>query len=363
MERSKRMTDLGRITATIAHEINNILMGIQPFADIIRRKAAGSADLTAAAQHIGRAVLRGRRVTHEILRFARPAQPQLTVFDCHELLGAATRELRPVLPDTIELVVRSVAGCGIRADRDQLTQVLTNLVLNARDAMPDGGTIKLEAAHVDARTVEISVSDTGRGMPPDVLAQIFDPLFTTKPNGTGLGLSIVHQIIAAHGGRITAESSVGRGSTFRIRLPIASMEGARPEPPKTVGGRLPVRRILLADDEAEVAAGLSILLEQEGCEVSTVHYGRDVEPEIERFRPDVLILDLRFPDIRGDVIYERVARRWPDLPTVFSTGETEIADLERFLGRPHIAYVRKPYEFSDLVAALRIIVTPPALRS
>jgi len=230
LEQAKRIGGLGRLAATIAHEINNILMAIQPFAEVVRRKANGQADLERAAAQILRAVQRGRTVTGEILRFARPAEPHLTPMSLRNLLHSLEHEFRALLPDSIVLHVDLPSDdLSIRVDRDQMAQVLTNLLLNARDASPSGGVIRIAAKNIDDATVGIVVSDTGEGMPAELLGQIFEPLFTTKQRGTGIGLSVVHQIVTRHGGKIDVESLPGRGSTFTIAIPHASMSPpARP---------------------------------------------------------------------------------------------------------------------------------------
>ncbi|HVS31001.1 MAG TPA: PAS domain S-box protein [Thermoanaerobaculia bacterium] len=367
LDQSSRLSSLGRLAATVAHEFNNVLMGIAPFADVLRREVSTERGVTAVDQ-ISRAVKRGKRITQDILRFTQPAQPVLTALDTEAWLSSLVLETRTVVGTSHS--IHSTIGPGdlrVLGDANQLHQSFTNLILNARDAMPDGGRITISACRENARAtfsfggvdspekyVHFTVEDTGIGIPPATLQQVFDPLFTTKRNGTGLGLSVTSNVVTRHKGEIFVESTVGVGTKFHLFLPIAgeaaSQDWSADEPAATARGGL--RRVLLVEDDVTVAVGLSALLESEGIGVQVVHNGADVMPALERSRPDAVILDIGLPDIDGTVVYASIAESYPDLPVVFSSGHADEKKVAASL-EVHVAFLHKPYDHETLFATLR----------
>ena len=222
IEQGNRISALGRLAATIAHEFNNVLMGIQPFAEILRRRI-GSDDTRSesAVNSILNSVKRGRNITQEILRFTQPSTPVVESIEVNDWISHLSEELQGVIGSKVDLDVRTASvPLTIRGDRSQLTQVVSNLVYNARDAMPRGGRIILSIERLDG-SVQLSVADHGEGIAAHVLPQIFEPLFTTKKSGTGLGLAVAHQIVQRHSGSMTVESTPGKGTTFRLLIPMA----------------------------------------------------------------------------------------------------------------------------------------------
>ncbi|MEO8036022.1 MAG: ATP-binding protein, partial [Acidobacteriota bacterium] len=233
LEQQRRIGSLGMVAARITHEFNNILMSIKPWAEIIARNTRPERHASAAAQ-IQRAVERGRSITNEILRFATPAPPEPRPLDLKLLLEEIVRALLPVVGPSITLELdHSQAPPLILGDHNEFQSLFTNLLFNARDAMPDGGRIQLQAEVCCQRTfafgvvpdhgrfAHIRISDTGVGMTPEVLARVFEPLFTTKKAGTGLGLAIARQTVLKYGGHVFVESIPGAGTTFHLMLPIA----------------------------------------------------------------------------------------------------------------------------------------------
>ncbi|HEY0144019.1 MAG TPA: PAS domain S-box protein [Thermoanaerobaculia bacterium] len=232
LEQVSRVSSLGRLSAMVAHEFNNVLAGISPFVDALRLNPTPE-NVAIGTEHIGRSVKRGRRITEDILRFAQPAEPSRTRVQPDPWLRAIALESTSLLPARYRLEVECDPSTPeMEVDPNQLHQIFTNLVLNARDAMPAGGTITLGAQQHDAharfpfgvvahpeRFVHLTVTDTGCGMTPETLQRIYEPLFTTKPSGTGLGLPVTHQVVQRHGGEIFVESTPGQGTTFHIFLP------------------------------------------------------------------------------------------------------------------------------------------------
>jgi two-component system, cell cycle sensor histidine kinase and response regulator CckA len=220
LEAAARLNDLGQLAASLAHEFNNVLMSIQPFMEVIGRSAP-SAHIENAVAHVARAINRGKRASQEVLRFANPKDPQLDAIEVAAWLPKILTELEAALPGTVTLMSSIAPDAGwIRCDCAQLEQVITNLVLNARDAVNGLGTINVAASR-EGELVRLSVLDDGCGIPQALLGRIFEALVTTKRNGTGLGLSIVRRLMEKQGGTVHVENREGGGAGFHLLLPAA----------------------------------------------------------------------------------------------------------------------------------------------
>lgn len=260
------------------------------------------------ARHIANSIMRGKNVALDILRFTQPAEPSIRPFDLREWWDRFSPEMRATTRNSIEFDVSIERGITLLGDASQLSQLVGNLISNGRDAMPHGGTLGI-AARIPApgetfafgvvrsseRFAQLSVADTGTGMTPHVREHAFDPLFTTKQNGgTGLGLAVAHQIVARHGGSIFVESEVGAGTTFHVFLPVvgavAPAAAARPEP-----ARIRARRILLVEDERDIATGLAALLADLDVETVIAPTGGSAPEAARQFHPDAVLLDVGLP--------------------------------------------------------------------
>jgi PAS domain S-box-containing protein len=367
LEQANRLSSLGRLAATVAHEFNNVLMGISPFVELLRR----GKNPETALDYIGRAVKRGRRITEDILRFTQPAVPVRVAMEVAPWLQNVCVEARSLLPQTcaIDVQVRETDLC-IDGDPNQLQQIFTNLILNARDAMPQGGTLTIAAQREPAGAklpfavehpesfAHFVVRDTGSGMPPETLRHIFEPLFTTKKNGTGLGLPVAHQVVQRHGGEMFVESTVGSGTAFHIFLPLTAAAAAAQ--PAEVAPEAPraelTHHVLLVEDDRNVSSGLTALLELEGMTVQLAESGADAIVAVQRSVPDLVVLDVGLPDMEGIAVYERIATDYPNLPVIFSTGHGDRSKVEQLLSRPNVEYLLKPYEAATLIEAIRHVV-------
>lgn len=367
LEQANRVSSLGRVAATIAHEFNNVLMGIQPFAEVIRRRPNSDEKTKGAASQIIHSVERGKRVTEEILRFSQPSKPAMQPTIVSEWLTAVLPELQGLAGKRVQIELDLPdAEVACEFDSAQMHQVITNLVLNGRDAIEKTGTIIIGLDnHPQPKTwpfgqmpdgsVVLSITDSGSGMPPAVMANIFEPLFTTKRSGTGLGLAVVHQIMVAHHGSIHVSSTPGRGTTFYLVLP----ECIAAEAPvvETHPAQSPnVRDVLLVEDESIVAEGITALLESDGIEVRVAGRGGEVIGKLEERLPDLVILDVSLPDINGPEVYKMIAERWPSLPVIFSTGHADESALEKTLSAPHVGFLRKPYDYDTLLLAIERVL-------
>jgi nitrogen-specific signal transduction histidine kinase len=362
-----RVESLGRLAATIAHEFNNVLMGISPFVELLKRSDVAHERRLTALDHMTRSIQRGRRITEEILRFTNHPEPVFETVDLWAWSQAIAHELRPLLGPQYSFTVQAEDQTLLaRADVGQLHQIVSNLAVNARDAMPDGGRITLcirreepgrQFSFGSVTRVEtfahLIVSDEGGGMSEDTKRHIFEPLFTTKRHGTGLGLAITHQIVQRHGGAIFVESEPGKGTSFHIFLPLADSPVSRRDiKPPAVAVSTRSRRILLVEDDMNVATGVALLLEDEGFLVEHVAIGAAALDAVNRTSPDVVVLDIGLPDVEGTQVYEQIAASYPSLPVIFSTGHGDEKRLDSYLSRGNVAMLLKPYDIDTLVAAI-----------
>lgn len=348
-EREKRLASLGQLATSVAHEFNNVLMGILPFAEVLNRRYKEDARIVNATTQIIGAVRRGREVSQEILRFARPPQPVIAPVNVLSWIASIEEKARGILGPAHHVHLESGnlrPGTMMLADVALAGQAVSNLLFNARDAMTSGGTLTLRARScADEHAIEIDVCDTGTGIPADVIGMIFDPLFTTKRTGNGLGLAIAHQAMQKQNGGIRVQSEMGVGTTFTLTFPLAPQV----EEERTSTRR---RRILLVEDDLGVGEGLQDLLALEGFEVQLVDRGLQAVAAVERFAPDLLLLDVNLPDISGVDLYEQLQTRWPDLPIIFSTGHADAHALQN-LREKRVPSVMKPYDLSELLEVIR----------
>ncbi|HXG57418.1 MAG TPA: PAS domain S-box protein [Thermoanaerobaculia bacterium] len=354
-EKERRLASLGHLAASVAHEFNNVLMSILPFAELLKRRAPGDEAVEAATQHIFKAIRRGKQVSQEILRFARTNAVEVTSIDLREWLGGFEREAAALLGP--RYTIRSEIGIDgeqvwVRADRGLLEQVVTNLLLNARDAMPEGGfvTFEVRRSASEPREIEFSIRDSGSGIAESVIDRIFDPLFTTKPGAAGLGLSVALQAMVQQEGTIRVASSVGVGTTFTLVL----REGSAEVPPAAASEQASDRqsRILLVEDDEAVGEGIRALLADEGFDVRLVTRGGEAQDAVREFQPEVTILDVNLGDMNGVDVFERLRAEWPDIRVIFSTGHADSGALENVRQR-EVPTIMKPYEIDDLVTIIR----------
>lgn len=359
LERTQRVESLGRIAATMAHEFNNVLMGILPLAELLARSA--EPDRSRVGAKIRDCVRRGKRVVDEILQISRIPEPVLGTFDLAQLLRQMRADIEassgPAVDVTVDIPEPPVL---IRGDREHVEQVVANLINNARDAMPSGGRLLVQLEERNDRAL-LTVADTGSGMTPEVLAHIFEPLFTTKRTGTGLGLAVSRRLLQQSGATIDVDSTVGRGTTFRIAFEAAgdpSSEAVRNAPHGEALARpleAAQRRILVVEDNASVSDGIRLLLETEGFDIAIVERGAEAVDAVERSAPDIVLLDLSLSDADGVQVYDALASRWPDLPVIFMSGHAEASSLGGRSKQPNVGFIRKPFDLGALLACIERI--------
>ena len=331
LEQTRRVESLGRVAATVAHEFNNVLMTIQPVADILTHRYASTPQLARFGAQLAAGVNRGRVMVGAILGFANPKTPVRHEIRLQQWLAELAHELHTPLGPRVELTIDAPEPLALDADPDQLHQLVMNLVLNARDAMPNGGAIRVAASSVAAgaggqRVVELAVHDTGSGISPELQSQIFEPLFTTKAKGTGLGLSLCQQIAAAHGATIAVETGEQGGAVFRVRFP------SRP-------------RLLLVEDDPTIAEALQVALE-DFYDLEWASAGAGVVEHVRTARPDLVLLDIQLPDANGLDLFAAIRTHSPELPVVLMSGSVPVtaAELDR-----RAAFLPKPFATGELL--------------
>ncbi|HEV7408955.1 MAG TPA: ATP-binding protein [Bradyrhizobium sp.] len=356
LAQSQKLDALGQLTGGVAHDFNNLLMIITGSVNALKKVAEGDPKALRAVQAIESASQRGAALTGQLLTFAR-----------RQNVNPQTVEVRDRIFSMREILdtgLGSAVGLEIDADNDvwpvtvdpsEFETALVNLVINARDAMPQGGKVTVHAGNVfiddDVRKgdhVAITVKDTGTGIPADILARIFDPFFTTKPigKGTGLGLSQVHGFAHQAGGTITVESELGQGTSFTLYLPRST---AMPKQPLPESSSLGTGTVLLVEDNPDVATASTGLLEQLGYSVRWVSDAEGALREIAADGIDLVLSDIVMPgSMDGLALARALKRKHPGLPILLASGYSEAAQS----AKAEFPILRKPYQIHELNEAL-----------
>jgi len=380
LRHAQKLEAVGQLAGGIAHDFNNILTAVLGYADLLLARLKPGDPNRRAVEEIHKGGDRAASLTRQLLAFSRrsPAQPRLVD------LGVSIRDLMPMLQrlagEDIGFDLDLASGIGpVRVDPSQFEQVVVNLVVNARDVMPDGGTLRIAVDRTDVTLAEtrtepdlaagpyvrLRVADSGRGIDPEVLAHIFEPFFTTKGpgRGTGLGLATVYGIVRQHRGRVRAMNR-DRGAEFEILLPEVRPEGALAAPPiastSFPGGNESV--LLVEDDPALLTLGREVLSEL-GYRVHAAPTGLEALRLLEAERPeiDILVTDVVMPGMGGRELAERIAMTRPGLPVLYVSGYTRDAVLREEIEEAEIAFLEKPY--TALVLARRVRETLDAKKA
>jgi PAS domain S-box-containing protein len=356
--RSQKMEALGQLTGGLAHDFNNLLTAILGAADLALRNVDNEERIKMLLDGIRNSAQRGAGITRQLLAFARAQQLDVKTVDLKTFLPDVTTLMRPSVRSNIALLIEVADDVwNIDADPGALELALLNLAFNARDAMPEGGTLKISATNqllkgkpegLRGEFVALHVSDTGEGMSQDVLERVFEPFFTTKSygEGTGLGLSQVFGFAKQSGGAVTAETEPGKGSTFTIYLRASRGE-------VTAGSKLvgddALGTVLVVEDDMLVAELAGGMLNELGFEAIVTHSAREA---LERLsgekRPSLVFSDIVMPGgISGIELARKVRGRFPELPVLLTTGYSEQIGAEH-----DFPVLQKPYDMKSLATAL-----------
>jgi two-component system cell cycle sensor histidine kinase/response regulator CckA len=374
---AQKMEAVGRLAGGVAHDFNNVLGVILGYAELIRRGARPGEPLWERVDEILKAAGRASDLTRQLLAFSRKQVLQSRVLDLNVVAGEMERMLQRLIGEDIRLVTSFAPDLGrVMADPGQVSQIIVNLAVNARDAMPEGGTLILETANVDldhsyvnehaearlGRHVMLAVSDTGTGMTPEVKARIFEPFFTTKEEGkgTGLGLATVYGIVRQSGGHINVYSEAGRGTTFKIYLPRVeeAAEVATADLGKPPGG---TETILVVEDDEALREIVSELLREAGYRVIVAAHGEEAlgVGAQNGGPPDLVITDVVMPRMTGRALSEQLRALGPRLRVLFMSGYTDAAVLYQGLLEPGTAFLQKPFGPEALLRKVREVLDQP----
>ncbi len=377
LRQSQKVEAIGQLAGGVAHDFNNMLQVIGGYLEVLSWKGAVAEESRPYLEEIRTATDRAGRLTQQLLAFSRRQVLELKPLDLNDAVANLLKMIQRVIGEHIRLSFQPGVGLAtVTADAAQLDQVLLNLCLNARDAMPDGGTLTIGTEMTEigsesvtihpwtrpGRSVQLSVTDTGRGMDAETLSRVFEPFFTTKEpgKGTGLGLATVYGIVKQHQGVIHASSEPGKGSTFRIYLPAredAVSEGppAAEEQPVPGGSEM----ILLAEDEESIrhlairtleGAGYRVLVARDGEEATTLFHANENEISL-------AVMDVVMPRLGGHEAADRMRSRRPDLPVLFASGYSAEAEVTRLaLEVRGTELIQKPFNLKDLLRRVRRMI-------
>jgi len=374
LRQSQKMEAVGQLAGGVAHDFNNLLTVIKAYSGMIADQLEDETSLKADIGEIQRAAGRAASLTQQLLAFSRKQILQPRILD----VNAITREIEPMvrrlIGDDIRVVLHLCHTLGrVKSDRGQIEQVLMNLVVNARDAMPSGGTLTVETANVELDEgycgrhpvvapgpyVMITVSDTGIGMDEATRLRIFEPFFTTKPagKGTGLGLSTVYGIVKQSSGYVWVYSERDMGTTFKIYLPRLDAEeiSALTAEHRGVAALSGSEIVLLVEDEPSVRSLARRILERNGYTVLEAPDGRDALRLAEQYKQPIqlLLTDMMMPELSGPDVWAALKDKRPELRVLFMSGYTNEDMVRRGLLDTGSAFLQKPFTATDLAKAAR----------
>ncbi|MCC6903210.1 MAG: PAS domain S-box protein [Polyangiaceae bacterium] len=369
LRQAQKMEFVGRLAGGIAHDFNNLLTVISSYSALIEGSPDASADVREMAREIGTAGDRATAMTRQLLAFSRKQLLAPRVLSLNATVEGMKAMLRRLMPENIELALHLAPDLAkTKADAHQLEQVLLNLAVNARDAMPHGGRITVRTGNVhadDGERVMLAVSDTGHGIDADTQDKIFAPFFTTKApgQGTGLGLSMVYGFVTQSGGSISVDSEPGRGSTFTVLLPVSDGDAA-PQAPRR--SNTPVARpsratILLAEDETGVRVLLERVLRRAGYTVLVAENGREA---LERARNhpgaiDLLLTDVVMPVMGGPELVAALLPARPDTRVLYMSGYAENVIAHQGVLPPGVVLIEKPLRPNDVLRRVAAMLVEP----
>jgi signal transduction histidine kinase/DNA-binding response OmpR family regulator len=363
---SEKLAAMGSLLSSVAHELNNPLAVVLMHADLLREEL-GHSPLLELIDEVRRAAERCKRLVHAFLTLARQHIPERTAVSLNSLVT-----------DTVELLAYALRVDNITvhlelaeklpllwADAHQIQQVITSLITNAHQALRKSLALRqltlTTRCNATRTCVTLDVTDTGPGVPPALQARIFEPFFTTKPVGigTGLGLSLCKGIIEQHGGTITVTSQPGQGATFCVELPVEAVCASAPvSPERNQVPQVPDKSILIIDDEPSIASGLKRLLSRDGYTVETVANGHLALTKLRERSYDLLLSDMRMPEIDGPSLYRTLERQYPHLlrRVIFLTGDTLNPETKMFLEQSAVPCLTKPCTVAEIRRAIQQVL-------
>jgi two-component system cell cycle sensor histidine kinase/response regulator CckA len=373
---AQKLESIGRLAGGIAHDFNNLLSAIIGFGEILKLDLPPDNHCSSYVGEILKAADRGATLTKQLLAFSRRQILQPRVLNLNEIVLGLETMLQRLIGENIDLQVSLAPELGcLKADPSQVEQVIVNLAVNGRDAMPDGGKLTIETANIDLDEIYaeqhksvtpgpyvlLAVSDTGHGMQLDTLPHIFEPFYTNKEHGkgTGMGLATVYGIVKQSGGDIWVYSEPGKGSIFKIYLPrveaAPEVEEKRVLPERELRGH---ETILLVEDEELVRTMLSEALRRYGYQVLEATQGSEAISLLTEYHSPVglLLTDVVMPEMSGQVLAERMVEINPDLKVLFTSGYSDNAIVRHGILRPGVHFIQKPFTIVALLQKIREVL-------
>ncbi len=361
LQNAHKMETVGQLTGGIAHDFNNLLMAISGNLQLLRRRLPKDMVEHRYVDNAMTATNKGAKVTSQLLAFSRTQRLAMEPTDIQAVMTSAYALIGNALGPGISLTLQSTPGLWARTDPDQLELALLNLAVNARDAMPEGGSIEIDSCEsADGRSVDVWITDNGAGMSPEVLARATEPFFTTKERGkgTGLGLAQVHGFVQQCEGHLAIQSQPSQGTTVRISLPrvepVVTAEDHAARQDEMQEGLVRARHYaLVVDDDTAVRDVIVCGLEQFGFEVQAAVDGKAGLASIQAREPDVVIIDFLMPGMNGAALGKAAQAQYPALPIVFVSGYSDTLALN---GIANAVVLRKPFRIEDLHRAVRAVL-------
>ncbi len=376
LRQAQKLESIGRLAGGIAHDFNNMLTAINGYSDLTLRRMSEDDPLRSFIEEIKKSGERSASLTHQLLAFSRRQILQSKVLNINQIISDTTGLLQRLIGEDVRLVEKLGSDIGqVEADPGQITQVIMNLAVNARDAMPKGGILKIEteSVYLDGKYIKenpwvkeghyvlLKVSDTGIGIDKETLDNIFEPFFTTKEvgTGTGLGLATVYGIIKQSGGYINVHSSVNIGTTFEIFLPgineqILPVEKIDQSKTLLIGNE----KILVVEDEEVVRKLTCEILESYGYKIIAAENGREALQICgeKNYKFDLLLTDVVMPKMGGHELAEQLSKKYPQLRILFTSGYTEDAKIQYEMNESPAEFIHKPFTPNALASKVREIL-------
>jgi nitrogen-specific signal transduction histidine kinase len=382
-QQAQKMEAVGRLAGGVAHDFNNVLTVILGLCELLLADRDPDDPRLADIAEIHQAGTRAAGLTRQLLAFSRKQIIEPTLLDMNAIVGDMRAMLERLIGEDVKIVLGLRADLAlVKADRGQLEQIVMNLAINARDAMPKGGTLTIETANVEldehyAKThldvkpgpyVGLTVTDTGTGMTPQVQARLFEPFFTTKEpgKGTGLGMATVFGIVTRSGGRVGVYSEVGKGTQFKVYFPMAYADGTAEQmvgdtPVPVARSRAGTQTVLVVEDEGGVRELAKRLLQRLGY---TVLIAADASEAGRLFEEnptiDVLLTDVVMPGASGPELTSQLIKRRPALKVIYMSGYTEDAIVHHGVLTAEIAFLHKPFTAETLGRKVRDVLDAPS---
>jgi PAS domain S-box-containing protein len=366
LRHSQKIEAVGRLAGGVAHDFNNLLQTLLSHTQLIRDHAREPERVLELTAELERHAKRGAALSRQLLVFSRRDTARTERVDLGRTLEETAAMLRPVVRENVKFSVE-VGGeeLPVDADRGQLEQVITNLVVNAAHAMLQGGRLTLGAGCDGEDGVWVAVEDSGAGIPEEIRDRIFEPFFTTKApsEGSGLGLSVVHGIVTQHGGRVEVSSTVGRGSRFKVVLP-RSVAGDTPPAAEPSSPSAPIEagmgeRVVVVEDEEGTRVGLRLTLTRLGYQVVAVGSAEEADRLADEPSVDLLLTDLILPGMSGAELARRLVHRWPGLRVILMSGYTEDETVRRGAAAGTVRFLQKPFDMATLAHEMRAALREP----